>query len=54
MDHDRGLAIGFLENSIFGRNMSKMVSLDLQGFESGMPRKLSNRAAAKASDEFWT
>ena len=54
MDHDRGLAIGFLEKSIFGRNISKVVSLGLQGFESGMPWKFSNRATAKAPNKFWT
>ena len=49
--------IGFLENSIFGRNMSEVVSFDLQGFESGMPdSKLSNKTTSEsmASNKFLT
>ena len=43
LDHDRGLATGFLESSVF--LMEKVVRwfpFGVQGVESGMPRKLHN------------
>lgn len=57
MDHDRCLALGFLESSIFSRNMSEVVSFDLQRCESGMPivTLIILRTTSKnmASNKFW-
>lgn len=57
MDHDRGLALGFLESSIFSRNMNEVVSFDLQRCESGMPivTLIIHTTTSKnmASNKFW-
>lgn len=47
MDHDRGLALVSL--SVFGRNISKMVSFGLQGAESGRPGNLLSSGCHEAS-----
>lgn len=44
LDHDRGLAIGFLESSVFGNYISKVYS-GTQEVESGMPRNLPLRGS---------
>ena len=44
MDHGKGLAVGSLESGIFGRNMSEVVSFELQGFEFGMPSSNLNNS----------
>ena len=42
VDHDRALAIGSFESSIFGQNISKMISFNFQGVDPTVPRDLDN------------
>lgn len=46
-DHDRDLAVDFLESSHFGGNISEINYFDLLGVESGMPRNCNCQSSCQ-------